>query len=64
MSESASSWKVSLATPAPHDPRERLPNLAAATEAYKRKNDRLELGLRIGFRELERVKGSTRMGQQ
>ena len=50
----SASFRVVLTAQAPADPRTRLAQLEAITEGLRNQNDRLERGLRIGCRELER----------
>jgi hypothetical protein len=54
---SVSSFRIELHRPQPSDPRADLPALAATTAAYKQRNDRMALGLKIGFGEVERRHG-------
>lgn len=53
----SSSFRIALQSPSPSDPRGQLPALAAMIENYKRSNDRMALGLRIGFRQVENQYG-------
>lgn len=49
----SSSFRVVLSCEQPTDPRVHLATLAAVTERFHQQNLRMDLGLRIGFRELE-----------
>lgn len=55
----SASFRILLQAPSPSDPRAALPKLAALVADYALSNDRMALGLRIGFRELE-----TRFGRR
>lgn len=49
----SSTFRIRLQSPNPSDPRTELPALAAVVSDYRRNNDRMALGLKIGFREVE-----------
>lgn len=49
----SSTFRVALTCEAPTDPRKRLLTLVTVTERFRHQNERMALGLRIGFRELE-----------
>lgn len=53
----SASFRIELQSPSPSDPRTRLAALATMVEDYRRGNDRMALGLRIGFRALENEQG-------
>lgn len=53
----SSTFRIQLQSPSPSDPRTQLPALATLVEDYRRSNDRMALGLRIGFRRLETEQG-------
>jgi hypothetical protein len=55
--KSGSSFKVALTCSAPSDPRTRLGILAASTERFRKQNERMVLGLEVGFRTLEQQQG-------
>lgn len=61
---SSSSFRIELHRPQPSDPRADLPALAATTAAYKQRNDRMALGLKIGFGEVERRLGKVEGSNQ
>jgi hypothetical protein len=60
-SPSSSTFRVELKCRAPSDPTPRK-HETPQTTAYRLSNDRLELGLRLGFRQVEMMKG--RRGSQ
>lgn len=55
----SSLFRIQLRQPRPSDPRGDLPALAAMTAAYREHNDRMALGLKIGFAEVERKHGKS-----
>jgi hypothetical protein len=50
-------FRVVLTAEAPTDPRGGLGALIAVTERFRQQNARMDLGLRIGFRQLEERHG-------
>lgn len=52
--KSGSGFRVALTCSAPSDPRSRLAILADVTDRFRAQNQRMALGLEIGFRELEK----------
>lgn len=56
----SAAFRIVLTHEAPTDPRKRLSTLAAVTEQLERQNERMALGLRVGFRVLSDKSSNTK----